>query len=298
MRELEDFIEYLITIEKAKENTVKSYKADIDRYFIFLIQKNKNFRKSTKGDLNAFLDLEKQSGKSQATVSRCLSSIKKFYGYLYNEKNYPVNVARNVKTDKYFRKTPDVLTREEIELLLIQPDMSDYKGRRDKAMLELLYATGIKASELISLDVQDINTELNYITVRSDKPDRLIPIHEMASRLLEDYMKNTRKLLVRDDEVALFVNIDGKRITRQGFWKVLKKYGKMAGLTKEITLQTIRHSFTTHLIENGADLKTIQMLLGHSALTTTQSYSYMLKINKQLDAYKKYHPKSKSLKVR
>ena len=233
-----------------------------------------------------------RQGKSPATVTRSLASIKSFYQYLLNEGVVDRNPAKGVTPAKVERKLPQVLTGKEVELFLEQPECTDLKGYRDRAMLELLYATGIRVSELIDLDVDDLNLPGSVLKCYSKGRERIIPLYPAAVRALSEYVHNIRPQLVESvDETALFVNMSGERMSRQGFWKLIKYYQEKAGIQKDITPHTLRHSFAAHLLENGADLRSIQEMLGHADISSTQIYSKLLN-QKIKDVYKKAHPRA------
>ena len=231
-------------------------------------------------------------GKSAATVTRSLASLKSFYSYLIAEGRVSVNPARGLAPAKVERKLPHILTSKEVELFLEQPDASDAKGCRDRAMLELLYATGIRVTELISLKVSDLNLPLEYIHCGSEAKSRIIPIGAQAKASLHKYMERVREHMISvPEEEALFVNCNGKPMTRQGFWKIIKSYARRAGIEEDITPHILRHSFAAHLIENGADLRSVQEMLGHSDISTTQIYTKLTN-QKLKNVYAKTHPRA------
>jgi integrase/recombinase XerD len=239
-----------------------------------------------------YLSYLEESGRSGATLSRNLASLKNFYGYLVSSGFLEETPVMDVRIDRGEKKLPQVLTGREIELLLNQPVTSDAKGCRDKAMLEVLYATGIRVSELIALNVSDVNMELGTIKCAGAKKHRIIPLYPAAKKALQAYLKDVRSVLLADpEENALFVNVSGARMSRQGFWKNLKFYQSTARIDKQITPHTLRHSFAVHLLENGADLDSLQELLGHSDISSTQMYTQM--VNRKLKSvYEKCHPKA------
>lgn len=297
MQELYQYIEYLKNEKHKPKNTLAAYRADLEIFLNYLESVNKSIKKSTRADVLKFADSQLESGKSSATVARYLSSVKGFYNYLYTEKKLPVNISRSVKNKPFVQKSVEYLTVDEMERLLMQPDITDPKGMRDKTIIELLYATGLKITEFIEINVSDVNVDLKHIILKKGENMRYVPIHDAAAELLELYIKNIRPLFTYcSDEAALFVNVDGARITRQGLWKLIRKYGTDAGIKKDVTVQTIRNSYAVHLLENGADMRTVQRLLGHTKLSTTQNYSYSLKLSGQADVYRKYHPRSSLVK--
>jgi integrase/recombinase XerD len=231
-------------------------------------------------------------GKSAASATRFLASIKSFYNFLISQGDISVNPAKSVTAVKVERKYPEILTSKEVEVFLEQPQCIDAKGFRDHAMLELLYATGIRVTELISLDLDDLNLAAGVVRCYSKGKERIIPLYHTAIRALQDYVRTIRPQLIADDsEKALFVNMNGERMSRQGFWKIIKYYQEKAGIDKDITPHTLRHSFAVHLLENGADLRSIQEMLGHADISSTQIYTHVVK--KQLkDVYQKAHPRA------
>ena len=285
---------YLIKVKQASANTVSSYMRDIRQFAHWL----DSFSASTVSDATQFkigeyLEYLHQEGKSGATISRTLASLKNFYSYLVSSgfiENSPV--SGDIHVDRGEKKLPNILTGKEVELLLMQPVLSDPKGIRDKAMLEVMYATGMRVTELIDLNISDINLELGIIKCSNSKKTRAIPLYPAALRALASYIKEVRAIMIADPvEPALFVNVGGARMSRQGFWKILKQYQAKAGIEKEITPHTLRHSFAVHLLENGADLNSLQELMGHSDFSSTQMYTHM--INQKLKSvYEKCHPKA------
>lgn len=231
-------------------------------------------------------------GKSAASVTRFLASVKSFYNFLLSNGDIAANPAKGVTAAKVERKYPEILTNKEVELFLEQPQCVDAKGFRDHAMLELLYATGIRVSELISMNLSDLNLTAGFIRCSSKGKERIIPLYHGAVKALQDYVKNVRPQLIADnEEEALFVNMNGERMSRQGFWKIIKHYQEKAGIEKDITPHTLRHSFAVHLLENGADLRSIQEMLGHADISSTQIYTHVVK--RQLkDVYQKAHPRA------
>ena len=251
-----------------------------------------DLRKVKKEAINEYLLHMTQIGKSPATVTRSTASIKSFYAYLLQSGAIKANPAKSVAAMKVERKYPEILTNREVELFLEQPKCVDEKGFRDHAMLELLYATGIRVSELIGLNVEDVNLSAGFIRCTSRGKERIVPLYHTAVKALEDYVRNIRPRIIADEEEhALFVNMNGERMSRQGFWKIIKYYQEKAEIDKDITPHTLRHSFAVHLLENGADLRSIQEMLGHADISSTQIYTHVVK--KQLkDVYNKAHPRA------
>ena len=285
---------YLTKVKQASANTVSSYIRDI-RQFSDWLERNGELTVLDAGQLNIerFLEHLQQEGRSAATISRGLASLKNFYAYLVSTgflTESPVNTQIHVQRGE--KKLPQVLSGAQVDKLLAQPAPVDPKGIRDKAMLELLYATGMRVTELIDLNLEDFNPELKIIRVGSQKKNRSIPLYPAALRALTLYLAETRSVLISDSgEKALFVNVNGSRMSRQGFWKILKHYQAKAGIEQEITPHTLRHSFAVHLIENGAELAAVKELMGHSDISSTQVYAHM--INQKIKSvYDKCHPKA------
>lgn len=285
---------YLTKVKQASGNTVSSYMRDIRQFSGWLHdQEGIDVLNANQVNISAYLEHLKAQGKSGATASRVLASLKNFYGYVVSTgflEDSPVTAEIHV--DRGEKKLPQILTGKEVELLLSQPSCVDSKGFRDKAMLEVMYATGIRVTELIDLNVDDVNLDLGIVKCSSAKKMRVIPLYPAALRALSVYLREIRMLMVADPtEKALFVNVGGARMSRQGFWKILKFYQSKANIEKEITPHTLRHSFAVHLLENGADLGSLQELMGHSDISSTQMYTHM--INQKLKSvYEKCHPKA------
>lgn len=285
---------YLIKVKQASANTVSSYMRDIRQYSGWLENCGSvDILAVSQKQISEYLAYLTSVGKSGATVSRTLASLKNFYAYAISSgflENSPVSADIHVERGE--KKLPQILTGREVELLLSQPSCVDAKGFRDKAMLEVMYATGIRVSELIELNAEDVNLELGIIKCSGPKKSRAIPLYPAALRALSLYMRDVRSLLLADpSETALFVNVGGARMSRQGFWKILKFYQNKAGIEKDITPHTLRHSFAVHLLENGADLGSLQELMGHCDISSTQMYTHM--INQKIKSvYDKCHPKA------
>lgn len=284
---------YLSKVKQASSNTVSSYMRDIRQFAEWLRAKEDTaVMDATQLNISEYLGHLEDDGRSGATISRSLASLKNFYSYLVSSGFVEKTPVIDIHIDRGEKKLPQILTGREIEMLLAQPACVDAKGYRDKAMLEVMYATGIRVSELIDLDVDDVNLELGIIKCAGTKKTRVIPLYPGALRALSVYLRDIRHSLVgSEDESALFVNINGSRMSRQGFWKILKHYQTTAHINKEITPHTLRHSFAVHLLENGADLGSLQELMGHSDISSTQMYTHM--VNQKLKSvYEKCHPKA------
>ena len=291
--QLNRYLEYLSGVRHSPVNTIQAYRRDLEKFFGFAdIRGVDNFSVLTAEDVEQYKLYLASTGLSASSVSRSLSALRGMFQYLIAVGQMQSNPARSVHNDKATKKELNILTSAEVETLLAQPDTSDVKGMRDKAMLELLYATGIKVSELIGLDLSDVNLTLSFVRCGGKENERFIPLYPVALHALEVYLTRSRTLLTAgSNEKALFVNISGERMTRQGFWKILKGYVQSAHITKDITPHTLRHSFATHLLENGADIHEIQEILGHRDLASTQKYTQYLK-NKMKKSYMKFHPRA------
>ena len=290
---IEMFEKHLREEKKASANTLSSYLRDIRQLGDYLDNHSENsIADATAEELAEYIATLRSGGKSVATVSRAIASIKSLYSHLFIKQVITVNPAQGLIPDKNTQKLPEILTSNEVELLLEQPDCIDSKGYRDKAMLELLYATGIRVTELIDLNVSDVNLAAGVIRCHSRNRERVVPMYSAAVKALTDYMTLVRpQMVLRPDEQSLFVNVSGERMSRQGFWKIIKHYQKKAGIEKDITPHTLRHSFAAHLLENGADIHAIQEMLGHADISSTHVYSQLVK--KQLkDVYNKAHPRA------
>jgi integrase/recombinase XerD len=290
---VERFVNFLEKDKRLSMNTLQSYRRDIEQYFTYLRGINlQNISNSNKTTVITYLLFLQKKGRATSTISRNLASIRSFYQYMTKNKLIDQDPTIELESPKVEKKLPQILSPEEVELLLEQPQCVDMKGYRDKAMLELLYATGIRVSELIQLDEQDLNIDMAYIKCNKGSRERMIPIGSIAIGALKEYLKKSRPLLIqRMDEKALFVNVNGGRLTRQGFWKIIKQYKNQAQISKDITPHTLRHSFAAHLLENGADLRSIQEMLGHSDISSTQIYAQIAK-NRIKEVYKKTHPRA------
>ena len=290
---LEIFNKYLIEVKKSSDNTLSSYLRDIRQLGKYLDGHNyKTLETVGEKELTDYISWQRNNGKSVATVSRSIASIKCFYSFMVNSGYITDNPSTKLVPDKTTQKLPQILTSKEVELLLEQPECIDAKGYRDKAMLELLYATGIRVSEIINLDIDDVNISAGILRCKSKGKERYIPMYSAAIKALSEYAEFIRPEMIADPaEKSFFVNINGERMSRQGFWKIIKSYQQKAHIDKDITPHTLRHSFAAHLLENGADLHSIQEMLGHADISSTQIYSQLVK--KQLkDVYKKAHPRA------
>ena len=291
---LDAYEKFLSKVKQASSNTVFSYMRDLRQYERWLrTERETDIVEATQLNISDYLDALQREGKSPATVSRSLASLKNFYAYLVSSGFLETSpVSGDLHVSRGEKKIPQILTGKEVEMLLAQPNCIDGKGYRDKAMLEVLYAIGMRVSELLDLNVSDVSLDLGIIKCSNAKKVRAIPLYPAALKALSTYMRDIRgSMLAAPDEQALFVNVSGCRMSRQGFWKILKRYQASAHISKEITPHTLRHSFAVHLLQNGADLGSVQTLMGHSDISSTQLYAHM--INSDLkDVYNKFHPKA------
>ena len=291
-KQIKLFLEFLENDKKLSSNTLQSYKRDITQYQEYIDKNGLNFLKIDNEDIDKYFEYLKAMNKKTSTISRNLATIRSFYQFLLRTKKIKKDPTVGVQSPKVEKKVPSILSSQEVELLLEQPKTVDLKGIRDKAMLEFAYATGMRVTEIISLNIDDVNLEDAYVVCNSGFKKRNIPLGSISKKALEEYIKSARPILIKDEKVeALFVNINGKRLTRQGFWKIVKFYKEQAHITKEITPHVLRHSFATHLLQNGADLKAIQTMLGHSDISSTQVYMQFQNENLK-DIYRKAHPRA------
>lgn len=291
-REVQEYISYLHNVKHTSNNTEMSYKRDLLKVCHFMQERGINSATAVKEqDLKAYIHALEEQKLAAATVSRNIASIKAFFLYLFSEGKIQNDVALCLKAPKIEKKMPEILTMGEVSALLEQANGDSPKEIRDKAMLELLYATGIRVTELISLKVSDVNLPMHFIMCRDPHKERMIPFGTQAHDALERYLGGVRAEMVEDkSSEILFANCSGKPMSRQGFWKLIKFYAKKAGITADITPHTLRHSFAAHLVENGADLKSVQEMLGHSDISTTQIYANM-NHNRIREVYAKAHPR-------
>ena len=288
------FLIYLKEEKKAAENTSSAYVRDVMQFEEFLAERGvEDSMEASNADVVAFLMDLKVKGSSKSTVNRKLASVRTYYAFLQKKMNLENNPADNIKSPKIEKKAMEYLLPEDIDKLMDLPDDTD-KGIRDKAILELLYATGIRATELIDMDIADINIRMGFVTCEGENiRARIIPVGRMARNAVERYVNESRSRLTRnnEDEKHLFVNFQGKPFTRQGLWKVLKEYGELAGFSINLTPQVLRNSFAIHMLQNGADLKSLQELMGHEDISATQVYLAFTK-NRIKDVYDRAHPRA------
>lgn len=290
---VKEYTSFMTDIRHKSLNTVESYKRDVTQYISYLDGTGvTDISSTTKTTVLSYLLYLQKEGRASSTVSRTLASLRSYYLFMMQNGVVKSNPTSNLEAPHVEKKIPKILSGEEVELLLEQPKNCDNKGIRDKAMLELLYATGIRVSELINLDVSGVNVPMSFVRCKGGKKERIIPMGHQAKDALENYINNVRKYMVKDEnETALFVNCSGARLSRQGFWKLIKYYQHIAGIETDITPHTLRHSFAAHLLENGADLHSIQEMMGHADISSTQVYSRMMN-SKIKDVYAKAHPRA------
>lgn len=286
------FLDFLKDDKKLSDNTLQSYRRDIEQYEKYVSDNKINYLKVTEETILEYMEYLREENKKESTISRSLASIRSFYQYLIRIKKIKKDPTMTIESPKINKRIPNILTSKEVELLLDQPKDVDLKGTRDKAMLEVAYATGMRVTEIISLNVEDVHLEEGYVTCKNVGKQRNIPLGSISIKALKEYIDEARPIMIKDEnETALFVNVNGKRLTRQGFWKIVKFYKEQAHITKDITPHVLRHSFATHLLQNGADLKAIQTMLGHSDISSTQVYMQFQDSGLK-NIYKKAHPRA------
>ena len=291
-RQLKFFFNFLENDKKLSENTLQSYKRDLKQFRKYLEENEIHYNRVKEEDIKNYIAELQENGKKASSISRCIASIRSFYQFVLKNKKVKVDPTANIQSPKIEKRVPSVLTAKEVELLLEQPKDIDLKGIRDKAMLEFAYATGMRVTEIISLNVEDVNLEEGYVVCKNGNKQRNIPLGTMSLKALKEYIEEARDILIKTaSEPALFVNINGTRLTRQGFWKIIKFYKEQAHITKDITPHVLRHSFATHLLQNGADLKAIQTMLGHSDISSTQVYMQFQDEGLK-NVYRKAHPRA------
>lgn len=291
-KDIKNFLEFIKSDKKLSKNTLESYQRDILQYQEYLEEKKIDYKEVNNKNVLGYLDYLKGLDKKASTISRHLASIRLFYQYLLKNKIVKEDPTKGIQSPKIEKKAPSILSSQEVSLLLEQPNGEGLKSIRDKAMLEVAYATGMRVTEIISLNVSDIDIESSLVTCKNENKQRIIPLGKLSLSALKEYMTIARPNMIKDDnETALFVNVNGKRLTRQGFWKIIKFYKEQAHITKDITPHVLRHSFATHLLQNGADLKSIQTMLGHSDISSTQVYM-QFQDDSLKNIYNKAHPRA------
>jgi integrase/recombinase XerD len=292
--QINNYMNYLAVEKGLSKNTLESYRRDLLKFIAFMNQAQiRKPEEVNREALNFFIADLKKKGRATSTISRCIASTRSFFNYLLQEGLIAKNPTMELESPKLEKKLPRVLTTGEVERLLAQPLIGDHHGLRDKAMLELLYASGIRVSELVSLNISDFDPRVGFLRCSGKgMKERIVPIGSLAINSVNDYLAGSRnRLLKSNGETALFVNQHGNRMTRQGFWKILKKYARKTNINGEITPHTLRHSFATHLLENGADLRSVQEMLGHSDISTTQIYTQITR-RKIREIYDQTHPRA------
>ncbi|WP_203361837.1 site-specific tyrosine recombinase XerD [Bacillus sp. REN10] len=294
--QLQDFIHYMVVEKGLAKNTISAYERDLKHYLLYLekVEQVASLNDVTRVHIVQFLNELKTEGKSSKTIARHVASIRSFHQFLLREKAVEQDPSVHIETPQIEKKLPQVLSLSEVEALMEAPDISTPFGLRDQAMLELLYATGIRVSELTSLNLEDIHLTMGFVRCfGKGNKERIIPIGKTAIGVLEAYLENGRPKLqsAKHTTEALFLNHHGKRLTRQGFWKILKTLTQKSNIQKDLTPHTLRHSFATHLLENGADLRAVQEMLGHADISTTQIYTHVTK-TRMKDVYTQFHPRA------
>ena len=291
-KQIVSFLEFIKNDKKLSDNTLQSYRRDIMQYQKYVDANDINYSKVNEKDIKTYLQYLSDINKKASTISRNLASLRLFYQFLLRNKKVKADPTEGIQSPKVEKRVPSILTSQEVSLLLEQPKNVDLKGIRDKAMLEFAYATGMRVTEIISLNLEDINLEEGSVTCKTGSKQRNIPLGKISLKALQEYIEESRPILIKSEsENALFVNINGRRLTRQGFWKIVKFYKDQAHITKDITPHVLRHSFATHLLQNGADLKSIQAMLGHSDILSTQVYM-QFQDDSLKDIYRKAHPRA------
>ena len=290
--ELNLFFGFLENDKKVSNNTLQSYERDLKQYERYLSEQGKEYKEETNEGIKEYITYKQEIGKKSSTISRNIASIRSFFQFLVRKGKMSKDPTEKIQSPKIEKRIPNVLSTKEVEVLLEQPTDTDLKGIRDKAMLEFAYATGMRVTEIISLNISDVNVKEGYVICKTGPKQRTIPLGAMSLQALKNYMDESRPYLIKtDDTESLFVNINGKRLTRQGFWKIVKYYKEQAHIDKDITPGVLRHSFATHLLQNGADLKAIQTMLGHSDISSTQVYMQFQDEGIK-NIYKKTHPRA------
>ena len=291
-RQLKYFFKFLENERKLSDNTLQSYKRDLKQFKKYLEDCELHYNRVKEDDIKDYIRELQEEGKKSSSISRCIASIRLFYQFALKNRKIKADPTDGIKSPKIEKRVPSILTSEEVELLLDQPQDVDLKGIRDKAMLEFAYATGMRVTEIISLNIEDVNLEDGYVNCKTRNKQRSIPLGKMSLKALREYVEEARDILLKNEkEKALFVNVNGTRLTRQGFWKIIKYYKEQAHITKDITPHVLRHSFATHLLQNGADIKAIQTMLGHSDISSTQVYMQFQDEGLK-NVYQKAHPRA------
>ena len=285
---IDEYIEYLRNDRKRTENTIMAYKRDLLLFEDYLTNKNLNWNKLRKMNITAYINFLGRKGKASQTVTRNVVTLRNFYQYMYQRRIVEKNPLVDIKPPKFERKLPGIMSVEDVDLFLSQPDLNTYKGIRDKAMLELVYATGIKATQLINLKVQDVDTKAEIITCITENERRTVPYGSFCAESINKYLEVSKE---KERNEYFFTNLSGTKMSRQGFWKIIKQYTLSAGLNKDVSPAILRHSFAVHMLNNGLDTKTLQELMGYTAIASTQIYEDMNR-NRIKEIYKTVHPRA------
>ncbi len=286
------FFDYLEVEKGLSPNTITSYSLDLQKFFLFFIKEKKQWQLAQEDDLVKFVHSQSRAGLSSRSLARMISSLKAFFRFLVLDNILKKNPAANLSSPKMWMTLPKYLTISEVERLLQQPDPNTNQGKRDRAMLELLYATGIRVSEFLSLRLDNLNLTDGFLICKGKGgKERIVPVGKSAETCIREYIEHVRSVFVKDPNDFLFLTSRGKIFTRQGFWKLLKKYAGQAGFESPVSPHMLRHSFATHLLEGGADLRSVQLMLGHSQITTTQIYTHVSRRHLRA-VYDKYHPRA------
>lgn len=288
---ISEFAQYLQEEKQVSQNTVQSYCRDIKQFSLYIESAGFDLLSAGRTQVLEYMTKMQKNGKADSSIMRCIASVRSLYNFMQIKGIKASNPALNLKTPKKENKAPEILTQTEIEALLDAPDGSTVKSIRDKAMLEVMYASGVRVTELITMKISDIDSDLGYLKCFKADNIRIVPLGKVAVEAVKTYLTVARPLMATKDTQTLFVNCSGTAMSRQGFWKLIKKYAKMAGIQKEITPHTIRHSFATHLLENGADLASIQEMLGHKDISSTQVYAKLVH-GRIREVYNKAHPRA------
>ena len=288
---IREYVDYLTIEKRYSPNTISAYRGDVTSFC-------KNFGKIelenlTTGEIRSHLLNLRQKGQSARSVARYLAGVKSFYRYLIHDGRIQENPVEILESPKLWRKLPGVISLTEVDILLASPNSNTPQGLRDRAMLEVLYATGVRVSELISMKISDLNIQMGYIRAfGKGAKERVVPFGEAAKEAIDNYFLNGRPLLIKNKRPEeLFINRRGCKMTRQGFWKIIRQYALLSGVKSPISPHTLRHAFATHLLEGGADLRSVQQMLGHSDISTTQIYTHILQQRMQ-EIHKQFHPRS------
>ena len=283
-----EYLNFLKNTKKSSDNTIQAYKRDLNFFFEYLNKNKIEYLNVEYDDIQKYIEELNNEGRKAASISRRLATLRSFYGYLLKKKLIKSIPTNKVNTPKVEKKAPMILTSDEVEILLSQPKSDDLKGIRDKAMLEFAYATGMRVSEIININMKDVNLVDSYVVCNEGYSKRIVPLGKISTAALEEYLEEARPHLIKhEDDEPLFVNLMGTRLTRQGFWKIIKFYKEQANIDKDITPHVLRHSFATHLLENGADMRAVQTMLGHTDIASTQVYMKLID-----DQYKENHPRA------